>query len=310
MQLSRSVKLTRVKMFLEVAKLVACGPKLLVTAGREGNNAEKKREELLELLAALSNTDRTLYKDLLRSHRSVIADVMRLSPEKASSLQHSLRMTIGMRRKLSTACIKLFGFTFLPGEKKQWEFERDVCRAFANDKLERGSMMLLKSTKDPAPRPCYYAKITNILEYLESEVKKAMSDEFEDPDCMANILSPKYGGWLWVTVGGDKGGQTTKITAVLGGGREPLVLGMFYGTDCSANLLRFFGDWTRQLRELDSIGLMVRLENGSASHFPVHLLLNGDMQFQCEVLGHSGSASKLPSLYRKIDRDHLQKCHR
>jgi hypothetical protein len=42
----------------------------------------------------------------------------------------------------------------------------------------------------------------------------------------------------------------------------------------------------------------------------VDLLLNGDMQFQCEVLGHSGSASKKPSLYREIDREHLQKCHR
>ena len=62
--------------------------------------------------------------------------------------------------------------------------------------------------------------------------------------------------------------------------------------------------------QLVSCGLRVRLEDGTAKHFPVELMLNGDMQFQSEVLGHSGSASKKPSLYREIDREHLQKCHR
>ena len=152
--------------------------------------------------------------------------------------------------------------------------------------------------------------VVNIPEYLEGEVKKAMGEQFKDPNCIANLLSPRYEGWLRVTVGGDKGGLTTKITAILGGAMETLVLGMYYGTDCTANLLRFFGDWTRQLRELVSCGLGVRLEDGTAKHFPVELMLNGDMQFQSEVLGHSGSASKKPSLYREIDREHLQKCHR
>ena len=125
-----------------------------------------------------------------------------------------------------------------------------------------------------------------------------------------NHTATLYKGKLWVTVGGDKGGQTTKITIILGGAREPLCVGLFYGTDCSANLLRFFGDWTSQLRDLVSHGLSVRLEDGSALHFPVVLFLNGDMMFQSEIMGHSGSSSKFPSLYRLIDRQHLQNCHR
>ena len=92
MQLSRQVNKTRVQTFLEVGELLAYGPKLMVTAGREGANAERKREELLNLLSQLSKANRTLFKDLLKTHRSVISDAMRLTPEKASSLQHSLKM--------------------------------------------------------------------------------------------------------------------------------------------------------------------------------------------------------------------------
>jgi hypothetical protein len=293
-------------MLLGMAELLACGPK----QGMDSMTAERRREELLDILCHLSKMNKTIFKELLNTHTEVIAHVMKLTPKKASSLQHSLKMTLSMRRKLSTACLSLFGLTVLPGEQQQQKFEEEVCQAFSADKLQRGTMMLLKSTKDPAPSRCYYAKIDNLPEYLEGEVRKAAGEVFEDPDSMANILSPKYKGKLWVTVGGDKGGQTTKITIILGGAREPLCVGLFYGTDCSANLLRFFGDWTSQLRDLVSHGLSVRLEDGSALHFPVVLFLNGDMMFQSEIMGHSGSSSKFPSLYRLIDRQHLQNCHR
>ena len=297
-------------MFLEVGELLACGPKLLATEGRESISAERRREELLDMLAVVSRRDKTLFKDLLKTHKSVISDVMRLTPKKASSFQHSLKMTLNMRRKLSTALINQFGFTFMPGEKKQRQFEEQVCKAFASDKLERGSMMLLKSTKDPAPRPCYFAKITDLPEFLEGEVRKAMEEEFEDADSMANLLCPRYKGRLWVTVGGDKGGQTTKITIILGGGREPHCVGLFYATDCSPNLLRFFGDWTRQLRDLRDHGLRVKLGDATVRHFPVDLLLNGDKMFVSAVMGHSGSSSTMPSLHRKVLRSHLQNDHR
>ena len=306
-QLLREGRANRSKSFLEISELLACGPKLLAS---EGVSAERKREEVLDLLAVVSRRDRTIFKDLLRTHKSVIADVMRLSPQKASSLQHSLKMTVSMRRKLSTACIKLFGFTFMPGEKLQREFEAEVCKAFSNDKLERGSMMLLKSTKDTAPRPCYFARVINLPEYLAGEVRKAMDEVFEDPDCMANLLSPKHEGALKVAMGGDKGGQTTKITVILGGCREPLCVGLFFATDCSPNLLRFFGDWIGQLRDLKEQGLRIRLEDGTSRHFPVKLLLNGDKLFQSAMCGHSGSSSTMPSLYRKILRSHLQNDHR
>ena len=299
--------MNRAKIFLGISELLACGPKLMAM---KGVSAERKREELLDMLAVVSRRDRTLFKDLLRTHTSVIKDVMLLDSQKASSLQHSLKMTLSMRRKLSTALINQFGFTFLPGEKQQRKFEEEVCKAFANDKLERGTMMLLKSTKDPAPRLCYYAKIVSLPEYLEQEVKKAMDEEFKDANSLANLLCPKYDGKLRVTVGGDKGGQTTKVTVMLGGGREPLCIGIFYATDCSANLLRFFGDWTYQLRGLRDHGLSIRLEDGTAKHFPVHLLLNGDMLFQAGVMGHSGSASMYPVLNRMVHRSHLQNDHR
>ena len=306
MQLSDTGKANRARMLLGVAELLACGPK----QARDNMTAEQRREELLDLLCHLSKQNKTLFKELLNTHRAVIAHVMMLTPQKASSLQHSLKLSLSQRRKLSTACLNLFGFTFLPGEKQQQKFEEEVCKAFSNDKLQRGSMLLLKSTKDPAPRSCYYAKIGNLTEFLEGEVRKAAGEEFEDPNIISNILSPRYKGMLRVTIGGDKGGQTTKITIILGGGREPLCIGLYYGTDCSANLLRFFGDWTDQLRELLSSGLHVRLETGSALHLPIELLLNGDMMFASEILGHSGSASTFPSLYRLIGRKHFQNEHR
>ena len=306
MQLNDSGKANRARMLLGLAELLACGPK----QGGDSLTAEERREELLDLLCHLSKKNKTLFKELLNTHTAVIAHVMKLTPKKASSLQHSLKMSLSQRRKLSTACLNLFGFTFLPGEQKQQKFEDEVCRAFAHDKLQRGSMLLKRSTKDPAPRHSCYAKIINLSDYLEGEVRKAASEVFEDPICISNILSPKYKGRLRVTIGGDKGGQTTKITIILGGGREPLCIGLYYGTDCSSNLLRFFGDWTSQLRDLSSNGLNVRFEDGSAIHFPIDLLLNGDMMFESEILGHSGSASTFPSLYRLIGRKHFQNDHR
>lgn len=71
--------------------------------------------------------NKTLFQFLLQSHKEVIKDIMVLSPEKAASLQHSLKMTVSTRRKLTSSCINLWGFTFLPGEKEQKVFEDKVC---------------------------------------------------------------------------------------------------------------------------------------------------------------------------------------
>ena len=137
-KLSDTGKAIRARMLLGVAELLACGPK----QARDNMTAEQRREELLDLLCHLSKQNKTLFKELLNTHRAVIAHVMMLTPQKASSLQHSLKLSLSQRRKLSTACLNLFGFTFLPGEKQQQKFEEEVCKAFSNDKLQRGSMLL------------------------------------------------------------------------------------------------------------------------------------------------------------------------
>jgi hypothetical protein len=293
-------------MALELLEQLACGSKLMA----EGAPAERRREEVISLLAVVSQQNRTLFKGLLRTHAKVIGDVMRLSPEKAAALQYSLKMTISMRRRFNSTCLNLWGFTFLPTEREQKKFEDDVCKNFTTEHLDRGTMLLQKSTKDPAPKYCNFAKVRDLSHFLAEEVKKAMEEKFEDEDSIANLKNKRYKDRIRVIFGGDKGGETTKVTAMLGGGREPLVLGMFAATDNGPNLLRFFSDWTIQLRTLNRNGLNVREEGKPTKHYPVDLLLNGDMLFQSAAMGHAGSSAKKPSLYRLVDRDHLQQDHR
>jgi hypothetical protein len=287
-------------------ELIACGPRHLTA----DIPLEKRREEVCQLLALVSAQNKTLFKFLLRTHKEVIKDIMMLSPEKASSLQHSLKMTVSTRRKLTSSSINLWGFTFLPGEKEQKAFEDEVCRNFTTEKVERGTMLLQKTTKDPTPRYVNYARVISLKDFLEDEIKEAMAETFDDPDCIANLLSVKYDGRIRLVVGGDKGGSSTKLTVILGGGREPIVIGIFMATDSGPNLLRFFREWTVQLRDLSQDGIYLRLEGSVARHYMVDLLMNGDMLFQAASMGHAGSSATYFSIYRLCNRDHVQNDHR
>ena len=207
--------------------------------------------------------------------------------------------------------INKWGFTPLPSESEQAHFEEEVTKSFKVGELERGNMSIFKRAGDPAPSPCYYARMKNLPAFITQVVREALEEEFEDPDVIQNLRSPQYEGRLRLTMGGDKGGQSTKVTAMLGGGREPLVLGLFYGADNGHNLHVFFGDWILQLRQLASEGLPRRdPTTGQVCRMSVDILVNGNMSFEYEVCGHSGAAARKPMLYRYVLRSHLQKGHR
>ena len=122
---SNTWRANRGRMALELLEQLACGSKLMA----EGAPAERRREEVISLLAVVSQQNRTLFKGLLRTHAKVIGDVMRLSPEKAAALQYSLKMTISMRRRFNSTCLNLWGFTFLPTEREQKRFDSEVTRS-------------------------------------------------------------------------------------------------------------------------------------------------------------------------------------
>ena len=309
LQLKKDQKMVRVQMAVEALELLACGT---VRHASE----EEKRGELLLLLAEISDKNRTLFKHLLKTHKSVIRDVIKLSPEQACAFLHSARFSLSVSRKLTSMFINLLGFTIFPSEKERAEFEASVSATFTDAALETGQMSLYKSPKDKAPRLCSYARVRSIKDYLRQEVEAALDEEWEDKDDIRNLFGPKYEGRLRVMVCGDKGGDSTKIAIMLGGGQEPLVIGLFQAGDIHHNLQVFLGDWILQLRDLAVTGLEIRKPpspvdlEGSFVTLPVDLLLGGDMAFVGEACGHSGSSAKYPSLYRYVTREHLQTCHR
>ena len=281
------------------------GPKLL-EAGEHDT-----RGELIKLMALVAKQNHSLFSSLLKTHVKDFAQVLKLSPAEATEFQHSAHLTTYQRRQISRFFNNKWGFTPLPSETEQAQFEQEVTESFNVGELDRGKMSLFKRAGDLAPSPCYYARIKNLPAYIGQEVREALEEEFEDPAVIQNLRSPMYQGRLRLTIGGDKGGQSTKVTAMLGGGREPLVLGLFYGADNGQNLQIFFGEWTLQLRQLSSEGLSWRdPSTGQVCTMAVDILVNGDMAFEYEVCGHSGAAARKPMLYRHVLRMHLQKDHR
>ena len=285
--------------------MFAMGSKLLEPGSHD------TRAELIKLMGHIARQNHTLFSDLLKTHVKDFASILKLSPAEATEFQHSAHLTLYQRRQISRFFQNKWGFTPLPSESEQAEFEREVTESFRVGELERGKMSLFKRAGDLAPSACYYARIKNLPAYITQETREALEEEFEDPDVIQNLRSPHYKGRLRLTMGGDKGGRTTKVTAMLGGGREPLVLGLFYGADISQNLHIFFGDWISQLRQLASKGLSWRdPTTGQVCTMAVDILINGDMAFEYEVCGHSGAAARKPMLYRLVLRTHLQKGHR
>ena len=288
-----------------VLDLFSMGAKLLEPGEQDS------RGELIQLMANVSRHNKNLFKDLIKSHVKDFASVLKLSPAEATEFQHAAHLTLYQMRMISRFFNNKWDWTPIAPESERTRFEDEVTASFRTGELERGKMSLFKRAGDLAPSPCYFARIKNIPAYVTQEVREALEEEFEDPDVIQNLKSPHYQGRLRLTVGGDKGGKSTKVTAMLGGGREPLVLGLFYGADNSQNLHIFFGDWVQQLREIATTGLSWRDgTTGALCHMPVDLLVNGDMAFEYEVCGHSGAAARKPSLYRLVLRTHLQGGHR
>ena len=304
-KVKRVQKTARAQKASELLSLLATGPSLLEPG------EEEARKNLLELLSLISHANKTLFKEVLQTHSSVIKDVLQLSTEQASAFVHSLHLTLHQQRVMSTMFLKLWGFNPFPAEKKRAQFEAKVTESFRTSELERGRMELYRSIKDDTTKPCYFARVRHLPSYLSQELTDALCDKFEDPDVVQNLRHANYGGKLRLIFGGDKGGTTTKLCVVLGGGRDPIVLGMYAGADSHQNLKIFFGDWVVQIRELQRKGLwyMDPLSN-MRCHIEVKILISGDMAWEFEVCGHSGAASTNPSLYRKISRDHLQTGHR
>lgn len=295
----------RAHLALDTLELLALGGKL-VDPGEE-----EKRKSLLKLLSKVSHLNPGLFKDLIRKHREVLKQVLKLSAAEAAVFQHAARLTRYTRRQLSSGFIKVWGFNPFPSFEETDAFEAEVTKSFGAASLDRGRMPLYKSSKSKHTTMCYYARIRNLPEYLAEEVMEALAEEHQDPDSMRNLLHERYHGRLRLTFGGDKGGGTTKITIALGGGREPLLLGIFYGPDVQKNLELFLEDWTVQLRHLWQDGLVIRdPDTNEVRTMAVDLLVNGDMAFLSELLGHSGAAAVYPVLQRLIARKHLQEAHR
>ena len=272
---------------------------------------DKIKKELLSLLATLVTQNSSMFKDLLKTFKEVMEAVLKLSPVEGANVVLSARLSTYQRRQLTTAFCKLWGFTPLPSELAVSVFEKEVTTAFTTCELERGQMLLHKSSREEAAKLVYFARIKDIKSFIAHEVGEVLEEKFEPGDnCVQNLRSPKYGGRLRILIGGDKGGSTTKVTVVIGGAREPIVLGMFAATDSAENLLVFFGDWTVQLRRLITSGLrVVDPDIRELVTFPVDLLTHGDMSWQSAVMGHAGSAAKFPILYSEDTKSHLQKDH-
>ncbi|CAO4365981.1 unnamed protein product [Caenorhabditis nigoni] len=115
---------------------------------------------------------------------------------------------------------------------------------------------------------------------------------FDDPD------SP-----IILGVGGDKGGDYTKLVVVFGNLKNPnnpysiLLIGMYDGNDDYKSLQKNLSSVFEQINLLDSLEYM---ENGNLVKRKIRKLLLGDCKFLSAVVGHGGQCTSTPCFLCKL----------
>ena len=127
------------------------------------------------------------------------------------------------------------------------------------------------------------------------------------------LQTAQFNGKIWVCIGGDKGGTSTKLVASIVNARVPnsvrnlIVIGMYYGSDNADNLRTAFSDFTAELENFRTIPVPDTADADSAiQEVPVELFLTGDTMFISHVLGQQGPNANFPCPFCLVTKTTLK----
>jgi hypothetical protein len=260
------------------------------------------------LFAELVKQNKDVFKDILRSDKDTLACVMKLTPEETSKLMHGSNCSYSSKRKLATMFGKFLNFNPLASENKQREVEKTKQTLVERETLEHGTLLLHKTAHSEYATLCAFVRTTDIASFISDLVVLARSQEVSDHASMKNLDHPLYFNKLWVVIGGDKGAETMKFTAAVGG-HDAHLFGMFQASDLPANLLAFQSNYVDQIRRMIAFGVRVTFEDEASKVFEVEVISKGDKAYLSDQNGHAGGAATYPSIYRLVTSTHLRKSH-
>jgi len=249
-------------------------------AGGEGTD-ENERAESVTLLTEYLKRHTAITVDLRKSELKGLE--RRLTPKEDLALWANAHMTGSQRRFMVSELNKLGINPFAPTHA----FDAKIRRAQLDTELEFSRLTLTEGSD----RPC--VKVSSIRDALIQKVRELkMADSL--------LETPNFGGKLWVAIGGDKGGTTTKlvvsiVNAKMSSSVKNLVLiGMYEGTDNAENMRTAFADFGTELATIQTLPVPETGEHGAVREVPVEQFLVGDTMFISHVLGHMGVAAVFP----------------
>lgn len=130
-------------------------------------------------------------------------------------------------------------------------------------------------------------------------IRDALTQKIRELHGSGQLLkTTNFRGKIWIAIGGDKGGTSTKLMALIINSafaslvQNLIVIGMYKGSDDAENLRIAFESFAPELEALTSLPVpWTSAEDSPVDEVPIELFLVGNTSFLGAVLGHQGSTS-------------------
>ena len=224
-----------------------------------------------------------------------------LSAGQTLDLKLLLRLPMNKLRDLRTYLVN-HGIAVLASDRQIYK-ELKVRRTLTEDIIEVGTMSLAKTAKAGEPSDVAYVKVREILPFLQETINIHHSN---GKMCNNN---DEYHDEIWLKIGGDKGGSTTKLVAQVCNITNPNsavttdILCMYEAVDTYANMEEVFGPYHQQFVDLQTEA-HVKVNEEEKS---LRVFLFGDYEFLTKIVGHMGPNAVHPCLWCYVHRDELRK---
>ncbi|XP_072022414.1 uncharacterized protein [Amphiura filiformis] len=221
-----------------------------------------------------------------------------LTPQEVVDLKVLLRLPMAklqdLRRFLANHHIK-----FMPSDTRLYK-ERRSRECLSSDIVEIGIMSLQKSAHS-VESSVAFARVKNLEEYITRHVNLQFS-------LGKTWEHEKFNNEMWMKIGGDKGGTSTKlayqlVNEVNANSRDGTnILAMFDAVDTGNNMKKVYDIYQDQLIDLQNKTEI--LVNGQPKF--LRTFYYGDYEALCKSLGHMGPSSSFPCLWCNVTLHELR----
>jgi hypothetical protein len=231
-------------------------------------------------------------KDLTRKacQRANVSTVTRLEPNSSVDLKAALNLPMTKYRALKRF-LESRGISVLSSDSAVRKEMKS--RSSAVQDLEVGvALVCEKETIHKVP----FARVSGIRPLVSSAVSEK---------CDALLKDSQFNGELWLRLGCDKGGDSTKLVFAVSNlphcnnTANTHIVAMYEGTDSPQHLWDLFGCFREEFISMDSVSI-------AGTETKVRKFMFGDYHWLCDSFGHQGASSCFPCLWCLVPLEHLR----